>query len=76
MSIIESMKMSAKKPEDFKTEFAEFKTEIKKFISVEMSKIPAINQLLIDSDFSKQDKEETKDLNAETISLYRTKKKK
>jgi hypothetical protein len=75
MSIIESMKMSAKKPEDFKTEFAEFKTEIKKFISVEMSKIPAINQLLIDGNFSKQDKEEVKGLNVETINLYQRKKK-
>ena len=75
-SMFDSLKMSAKKPETFKQEFEEMKQEMKTFISVEMSKIPAISQLLVKTDFSKDDKKEVEIPNLKTLGAYTKKKRK
>jgi len=66
--------LSAKNPRDFKAEFSAMEATMLETIRLEMAKVPAISELKVKQEFSK-DVKENKNPNEAMINMYSRKKK-
>lgn len=72
--ILSPLMLSAKNPRDFKAEFSAMEATMLETIRLEMAKVPAISELKVKQEFSK-DVKENKNPNEAMINMYSRKKK-